>query len=296
MPRRRRSSGCCATRPSTPRTTSGTTWRGSTSGSRRMSTGCAWPARPAARSPGSQLQQWGEAGELFAAAVTLVETGDPDLVAPCVDFAEQHPESLRGLVGAIAWTAPERLGRLVRTWLDSDRPLERYLGVAACSVHRVDPHERLGPAGRGQGADRPGTSAQAGGRVGPYRSDGATCARHRCRRGRPRLGSGPRGRWRCSRARLARSPSCRRLRLIRRRRPGKAFDLALRALPLDDAKAWLGALNGDPDRARQIVIGLGVVGDPVAVPWLIETYARSRARPCRRRKPVDDHRRGHRLL
>src|SRR3954454_2934163 len=80
----------------------------------------------------SQLQQWGEMGEMFAAAVTLVETGDPDLVAPCVDFAEQHPESLRGLVGAIAWAEPDRLGRLVRTWHDSGRPLERYLGVAAC--------------------------------------------------------------------------------------------------------------------------------------------------------------------
>src|SRR3954454_11441542 len=63
----------------------------------------------------SQLQQWGEMGELFGAAVPLVETGDPARVAPCVDFAEHHPESLRGLVGAIAWTKPERLGHLVRT-------------------------------------------------------------------------------------------------------------------------------------------------------------------------------------
>ena len=44
----------------------------------------------------------------------------------------------------------------------------------------------------------------------------------------------------------------------------------MRALSLDDAKAWLRALNGDPDRARQIVIGLGVIGDPAVVPWLIE--------------------------
>src|SRR5215212_2819989 len=91
----------------------------------------------------SQLQQWGEMGEMFAAAVTLVETGDPERVAPCVDIAEERPETLRGLVGAIAWAEPGRLGKLVWNWLDSDRPLERYLGVAACSVHRVDPGVRL---------------------------------------------------------------------------------------------------------------------------------------------------------
>ena len=39
-------------------------------------------------------------------------------------------------------------------------------------------------ARRGQGADGPGTSAQAGGRAGPYGPDGATCARHGYGRGR----------------------------------------------------------------------------------------------------------------
>ena len=117
-----------------------------------MSTGCAWQARPAARSPGSQLQQWGEMGEIFAAAVTLVETGDPDLVAPCVDFAEQHPESLRGLVGAIAWTEPERLGQLVRTWLDSEPParaLSRRRRLFGASGR---PARAACAAGRGRGA------------------------------------------------------------------------------------------------------------------------------------------------
>jgi uncharacterized protein (TIGR02270 family) len=216
-----------------------------------------------------QLEQWGEMGELFAAAVTLVETGDPDLVAPCVDFAEQHPESLRGLVGAIAWTAPERLGHLVRTWLDSARPFERYLGVAACSVHRVDPHSRLGqlvedraPMVRARALRLMGELGRTDRTEVPLRimdTEADDTTRFWAAWSLALLTGSPRAVAELQKVALGPAPEA-----------AKAFDLALRTLPLDDAKAWLRALNGDPAQVRQVVIGLGVVGDPVAVSWLVD--------------------------
>lgn len=217
----------------------------------------------------SQLQQWGEMGELFAAAVTLVETGDPELVAPCVDFAEQHPESLRGLVGAIAWTAPERLGHLVRTWLDSDRPLERYLGVAACSVHRVDPHERLDKLIDDEETMVRARALRLVGELGlSDRTDQIARAMAADADANVRFWAA----W--SLTLLTRSlravAELQTIALGATPETEEAFDLALRALPLDEAKAWLEALNSNPARIRQVVVGLGVVGDSVAVPWLIE--------------------------
>lgn len=217
----------------------------------------------------NQLKQWGEMGELFAAAITLVETGESDLVTPCVDFAEQNPESLRGLVGAIAWAAPERLGQLVRTWLDSARPLERYLGVAACSVHRADPHSRLArlvedeePRVRTRALRLVGELGRAdltGQLVRAMEIDTDATARFWVAWSLALVTASPRAVTELQRIALGSAPEA-----------AKAFDLALRALPLDDAKDWLRALNGDPTRARQITVGLGIVGDPVAVPWLIE--------------------------
>ena len=72
---------------------------------------------------------------------------------------------------------------LVRPWLDSDRALERYLGIAVCSVHRADPYERLArliedrepPSGR----ERSGSWVNWAVWICP-----STCARHRYRRGR----------------------------------------------------------------------------------------------------------------
>ena len=216
-----------------------------------------------------QLRQWGEMGELFAAAVTLVETGDPDLVAPCVEFAEQHPESLRGLVGAIAWTEPRRLGHLVRTWLDSDRPFERYLGVAACSVHRVDPHSRLARLVEDM---EPMVRARAWRLVGELgRADLTEFSLHNIDAETDDL-----TRFWASWSLALLTGSRRAVAELHKVALGpapeaaKAFDLALRMLPLDDAQAWLRALSGDTVRARQVVVGLGVVGDPSAVSWLID--------------------------
>ena len=168
----------CATPRSMRRTTSATTWPGSTSGSRRTWTGCASRARRAGE---IALAPAGAAGREGRAVRGRRHAGR--------DRRSRPGGALRGLCGTVP-REPARArrryglggggapGNLVRAWLDSDRPLERYLAVAACSVHRVDPHSRL--AGWSRTRRRgPGTSAQAGGRAGPRRLPDQL-ARRRC--------------------------------------------------------------------------------------------------------------------
>ena len=53
-----------------------------------------------------QLQRRCEKGELFAAGVLALESGEMRRIEPLVARAEAEPEARRGFVGAIAWCAP----------------------------------------------------------------------------------------------------------------------------------------------------------------------------------------------
>ena len=46
--------------------------------------------------------------------------------------------------------------------------------------------------------------------------------------------------------------------------------MALRRMDLTAAHAWRQALAHNPATMRLAVIGAGVIGDPVLLPWLIE--------------------------
>jgi uncharacterized protein (TIGR02270 family) len=157
----------------------------------------------------------------------------------------------------------------VRPWLDSSRVLERYLGVAACSVHRADPHEQLARLIEDKDLTVRARALRLVGELG--RMD---LTEQLARAMDTDVDDTPQFWASWSLALLTGAPRAvaELQKMSRRSAPeaGTAFDLALRALSLDDAKSWLRTLNGDPDRARQVVIGLGVIGDPFVVPWLID--------------------------
>ena len=50
----------------------------------------------------------------------------------------------------------------------------------------------------------------------------------------------------------------------------QSCDIALRAMDLREAHLWQAELAGQKETQRIAVIGAGVIGDPVSIPWLIE--------------------------
>src|SRR5690606_23281442 len=50
----------------------------------------------------------------------------------------------------------------------------------------------------------------------------------------------------------------------------KAIDLALRGLSIEDARQLIGLLAKDTKNAREVIYATAVLGDPQAVPWLIQ--------------------------
>ncbi len=144
-PRKRRSSGCCATGRWRRRTTSLSTSPGSTTGSRRISTGCGWRARrggswrwssSATRRPARCSRpacwRWRAGTGRGSRACWRWRSG----------CRRRRAASSRRWAG---WRRRICKGT-VQDFLQSESPFLRRLGIAACAVHRVDPGAVLAEA------------------------------------------------------------------------------------------------------------------------------------------------------
>jgi len=52
-----------------------------------------------------------------------------------------------------------------------------------------------------------------------------------------------------------------------------ALELAVRAMPIEVAGRWVCSLHNEPRLGRHVVQAVGMIGDPVSLPWLLEVMA-----------------------
>jgi uncharacterized protein (TIGR02270 family) len=206
-------------------------------------------------------------GELFIVAVLALAERNEDLLERAVASAEVIPELSRGLSGALGWVGPASLRGLVAAWLDSSSPLRRRLGVIACSHHRADPGDRMADIL----GDEPIVRARAlrlAGEIGRLDVRAAIASALDSKDSDCRFwaawATGLLGDRRAAIAHL--KPFASASNPFQRR----ALDLAIRLDNHADAVGWLRMLAANPANARLVVAGAGILGDPVAVPWLIE--------------------------
>jgi uncharacterized protein (TIGR02270 family) len=215
----------------------------------------------------AKLDQHQEAGELFAAGVLALESQDEVRIDQVVAVAEAAPEAMRGLISALGWLAPESLRGIVKGFLDDASPFRRMLGLAACSVHRVDPHSYLGRLLRDEAPIVRARALRLIGELGradlnqelrdALRDPDETCRY-----------------WAAWSVGLVgeRGPA---IPILRQHAESdghfkwRALDLVLRIMSQPEAMAWLRGLNSDPRHARLAVTSCGIIGDPAFVPWLI---------------------------
>lgn len=91
----------------------------------------------------ANLEQFKEAGELFATAALAFESSNPDYLKTLYTIAEQIPEMVDGLISALGWVEPQHLQGKVSGLLSSKSAFWRHVGIAACAIHRVDPKQFL---------------------------------------------------------------------------------------------------------------------------------------------------------
>ena len=211
-----------------------------------------------------------EAGEVFVAAVLALESRNPKRLEQVLAVAEAAPETARGFVSALGWVTPQQLKGTGKTFLNGGSPFMRRLGIAACSLHRVDPGPRLDKA---VADDEPALRARAvraagelgrkdllpalGGRLQAGEADAA--CRFWTMWSSVLLGERGRALESLRAEVLSGSPFAER-----------ALQLAPRALDAGTAQAWLKGLVADPTHLRSVIVAAGVRGDPHYAPWLIK--------------------------
>jgi uncharacterized protein (TIGR02270 family) len=207
-------------------------------------------------------------GAVCTAAVRALEDNRPDRLDKLFALIGAVPETRIGLVWALGWVARDRLQGLGARLIDSQEPLKRAIGIAACSMHRVDPG--LVSGGWLVDAD-PAVRARALRLVGEVGCDKAAPA--------------------CTAALNDPDPECRFWAVwssvvIGSRgaaldaltaaglTPGphrhEAFRLALQAMRPTEAHRVLKQLAGDTADKRWLIEGSGIAGDPVYVSWLMK--------------------------
>ncbi len=210
-------------------------------------------------------------GEVFSAAVRAIEDKSAAGLDKLFAVAEAVPESLRGLISAFGWVSSERLKGTTKDLLASGNAFRRQVGIAACAMHRVDPAAALDTAMTDANAELRARALRVAGECG-RRDRKAACmaaltdedaiCRFWAARSAVLLGdrdaalavlhdmalqAGP-----CQRAAL----QC----LL------KLCDIAL-------AHGLLKKLAQDTTNLRLVIEGVGIVGDPYYVPWLIKQMA-----------------------
>ena len=207
-------------------------------------------------------------GEAFTATVRAIEDRDVLGLEKLLAIAEAVPDSLSGVISAFGWVSAASLRGISKSLLDSQRPLRRQVGLAACGMHQVDPGTVVDAALKDGDAALRARTLRLIAHLGQVdkvsvcmsamTDEDARCA-FEAARAAALLGnrsgslvalqafaSAP-GPWRSS-----------------------ALWLLLKLQEPKAAHATLTALAQDTACVRLLVQGIGVAGDPHYVPWLIQ--------------------------
>ena len=216
----------------------------------------------------SENLQIKESGEVFTAAILALEGQSEERINLVYDIVEQAPETVNGLISAFGWVEKHNLQGKVNGLLISSSPFWRQVGISACAVHRVDPAKFLEQAIWDENLSLRVRSLKAVGELGRVDLKMALLEQLNHENDQIRFWAawsavlvGDRGQA-LSILRLeieANSEFCL-----------PAMQVALRVLDIQSVKTTLKMLTDNKVTLRLAVIGAGISGDPVYIPWLIQ--------------------------
>ncbi|UZD92869.1 TIGR02270 family protein [Pseudomonas corrugata] len=206
-------------------------------------------------------------GEMFACVVLAFESANGKVLSQLSEHLRSAAETERGYLMALGWLDWEQLSPWIDRMLAAPEPMFRRLGLAACGMHRHDP----GPALLDGLCDTdPSVLARAARTAGELRRrELLPSIRAHCRH--PEAATRFWANW--AAVQMGDQPALEPLRQFAER-PGQFQYRALCALSvwqeLEPSIAWIRQLVQDPRDLRIGIQALGLLGDPVCVPWLIQ--------------------------
>ncbi|MCP3675838.1 MAG: TIGR02270 family protein [Gammaproteobacteria bacterium] len=213
----------------------------------------------------------GQAGEVFTVAVVAFRSRDMEKIKVAVSAGLANDESTKGLISALAWLPDKLVHSWIQKFLHSKQLEHKYLAVAACSTRRENPGEILISMLKREDCV----------------ADKKLYARILRLIGELKLFD---LRWALDEAYDDDDPAVKfwvnwsTLMLgdksaVSQIKPfvdasgqlqAMAVKTAFRVLPVEIGRDWISQLAADPEQGRTVIEATGVLGDPVAVPWLIE--------------------------
>ncbi len=209
-----------------------------------------------------------ESGEVFAAAVLAFESGSRDKIDLLLKLGIAEPHLEVALISALGWLALERAESYARAFISVDSAKLRRVGLAAFAVHRRNPGDELRAALRDTDPACKARALKAVGELGraelAQEANMATSSDSHAVRF-----------WAAWASALL-TGSSNSLSLLQYLaessgfRKTEAVQMVARRSPPSEAKAWQRKLAQRPEHQRLAVSTTGHLGDPEAIPWLIE--------------------------
>lgn len=206
-------------------------------------------------------------GEMFAAMTLALEAKDIVKIKKLSALASAVPTMQPGFTSAFGWTTPRVLSGMVVQWLGSPVTLHRRTAIACCALHRVDAGPLLEAASNDVDTSLRARALRAAGELG--RLDLLPICRQHLEDQDPDCAFwaswssvllGDRDLALTCLARHCRSPDL---------SSSRASQLVLKVLTSASAHQLLRTYAGEEKMRRPLLRGVGIVGDPFYVPWLI---------------------------
>ncbi|MFO0757422.1 MAG: TIGR02270 family protein [Byssovorax sp.] len=212
-----------------------------------------------------------EPEDLFAPAAIAAEQDDPRPMGKVLDVTKGEPPGLAIIAGAIAWASPAAVTKVIERMLAPRcPPVLHALGISASVKLGKDPGPALERALSSNDLGLASRAIQAAGELG--REDLLPVLRQELQGDRE-----PCRAWAAWSAVLLGDahalPHLARAALAPGPAAAAALDLALRRSDPARAGELLHAAIAAPGRMREAIAGIGALGDPGWVPWLLQAMA-----------------------
>ncbi len=207
-----------------------------------------------------------EPGEVFVAALLAFEGDDGQRVDEVLKVALEAPENWRALISAIGWLSDEDYQRWVPGLLTANDLSYRRLAIAASVIHR---HNSATAFAAALDDPEPNFQARALRAVGELkRRDLLPVLQQKFKSDNPACQF-----WATWSAVLLGDKTA--LDVLKTFATAdsafleQALQIMLRVMDVPNSTKWLSDFTQSPEVLRHAVLGAGIIGDPMYIPWLI---------------------------
>ncbi|TQV85895.1 TIGR02270 family protein [Aliikangiella coralliicola] len=216
-----------------------------------------------------------QAGEAFTAAVIAFRSHDVEKIKTAVSAGLVNDETFKGLTSALGWLPGNLVHGWIQKFLTSKDLNHKYLAISACSVRRENPGEILAQIlQREDCLAHTKLRARALRLIGELKIHDLKWALSDTESD-TQADDEPEVKFWLNWSRLMLGDSAQIEQLQEYVvQPGAlqtiAIETAFRALPVATGRKWISQIAADPEQVRAVIRATGVLGDPHAVPWLID--------------------------